>query len=84
MGLKKLAKKLDDYNERLSSGKTKKIKPEHVENLLDKLRTKESKIRAELAEAGDEEERDLLNRKIDVIETHIRRAEWLLAEISKS
>ena len=36
MGLKKLAAKVVNYNERLESGKASKIKPGHVEKVLGK------------------------------------------------
>ena len=38
MGMKKLAAKVDDYNDRLESGKASKIKPGHVRKVLEKHR----------------------------------------------
>jgi hypothetical protein len=80
MGLKKLAAKVAQYNERLESGKASKIKPSHVRRVLEKLRAKESSLEAEIAAAGDEE-RARLERKLEIAREQISRAEWLLAEV---
>ena len=74
MGLKKLAAKMADYNERLKSGKVSEIKPGHVEKVLKKLEE-------EIASARSPEKRALLERKLDVARTQEERAEWLLKEI---
>ena len=49
MGLKKLSEKLANYNDRLKSGKVSKIKPDHVEKVLRKLRKKSAELEAEIA-----------------------------------
>ena len=82
MGLRKLAGKLADYQERLEAGKARTIEPAHVEKVLDKLRRKETDLLSRIAAETDEEERAELDRKLGVAREHIGRAEWLLAELS--
>lgn len=81
MGLKKLAAKVAEYNERLERGKARKIKPDHVRKVLRKLREKEADLVAELAEVDDPNKIKRLNYKISIAREHISRAEWLLSEI---
>ncbi len=81
MGLKKLAAKVAEYNDRLDSGKASKIKPDHVRRVLQKLRKKELSLTEELAGARDEEAKARLERKLEVAREHVARAEWLLGEI---
>ena len=82
MGLKKLAAKVAEYNDRLEGGKASKIKPGHVKKVLEKLRAKETSLEAEIAAAaGDDDKKARLERKLEVAREHIARAEWLLAEI---
>lgn len=81
MGLKKLAAKVADYNERLKTGKASKIKPSHVRKVLEKLRKKTVELEAELAAAHTPEKRDRLARKLDVARAQEERAEWLLKEL---
>ncbi|SHG78141.1 hypothetical protein [Marivita hallyeonensis] len=82
MGLKKLAAKVVDYNERLEGGKASKIKPRHVAKVLEKLRAKEAELEAEIASTTSPEKTARLEGKLGVARTHIERAEWLLNEIS--
>jgi predicted nucleic acid-binding Zn-ribbon protein len=82
MGLRKLAEKLADYQERLEAGKARTIEPAHVEKVLDKLRRKEADLLSRIAAETDEEKRADLDRKLRVAREHIARAEWLLAELS--
>ena len=81
MGLKNLAAKLVDYNERLSSGKASKIKPRHVEKVLQKLRAKSTELEAEIASAKSADKKDRLADKLQIARTHIERAEWLMKEL---
>ena len=81
MGLKKLAEKLSDYNARLERGKAKKIKPDHVQKVLEKLRKKSSELEAEIALEDKEEKKARLRRKLSVAREHMERAEWLLTQI---
>lgn len=82
MGLKKLAAKIVDYNERLESGMADRIEPGHVERVLEKLRKKSAELEEEIALATTAEKKARLERKLEVARTHQERAAWLLNEIS--
>lgn len=82
MGLKKLAEKVDDYNTRLESGKARKIKPDHVEKVLKKLRVKAAELEVEITAASSAEKKARLEGKLAIARTHIARAEWLLDELA--
>jgi hypothetical protein len=82
MGLKKLAAKVEDYNARLESGKASKIKPTHVEQVLQKLRVKAADLEAEIAAARSSDKKTRLEGKLAIARTHIARAEWLLKELA--
>ncbi len=82
MGLRKLAEKVADYQQRLEAGKTRTIEPEHVEKVLGKLRRKEADLLARISTETDRDERADLDRKLRIAREHIARAEWLLAELS--
>lgn len=81
MGLKRLAAKVSDYNERLEQGKASKIEPAHVQEVLEKLRRKAEELDADIADAPDPEKKARLSRKRDIARQHIARAEWLLTQI---
>lgn len=82
MGLKKLAAKLAEYQERVASGDARKIEPEHVQQVLDKLRRKEADILSRLVAETNEAEREDLERRLQVAREHIERAEWLRRELA--
>jgi predicted nucleic acid-binding Zn-ribbon protein len=82
MGLRKLAEKVADYQQRLEAGEARTIEPRHVEKVLDKLRRKEADLLARIAAETDPDERADLDSKLRVAREHITRAEWLLAELS--
>jgi len=82
MGMKKLAAKLDDYQERLESGKASRIKPAHVDKSLRKLRGKSDELARDLAAATEPEKAARLEKKLEVVRAQIARAEWLLREIT--
>jgi predicted nucleic acid-binding Zn-ribbon protein len=82
MGLKKLAAKVVDYNERLENGKASKIKPRHVEKVLQKLRAKSAELEEKIALATSADKKARLEGKLGIVRTHIERAEWLLKELS--
>ena len=82
MGVKKLAAKVADYDDRLQNGKAKKIKPDHVRKVLRKLRDKEAELAVQSAETKDSKKLDRVNRKLDIAREHIVRAEWLLDHVS--
>ena len=81
MGLKKLAAKVVDYNERLEGGKAGKIKPEDVKRILGKLHRKADELEAEVAATKSADKKSQLERKLGIAKTHIERAEWLLKEL---
>jgi hypothetical protein len=81
MGLKKLAAKVADYNERLESGKASKIKPHHVDEVLRKLRAKSTKLEVEISAARSPDKRARLEDKLQIARAHIERGEWLLKEL---
>ena len=81
MGLKKLAAKVVDYNERLECGKASEIKPSHVEKVLAKLKRKIEELEAEIAFAHSAEKKARLETKLAVARTHVERAEWLLTKL---
>jgi len=81
MGLVRLAAKLAEYQDRLERGKASKIKPEHVQKTLEKLRKKKGSLTAEIAAAQNEDSKARLERKLGIAREHIKRAEWLLDEI---
>jgi predicted nucleic acid-binding Zn-ribbon protein len=81
MGLKKLAAKMADYNERLESGKARKIKPHHVEEVLQKLRAKSAKLELEISAAKSADKKARLEHKLQIARAHIKRGEWLLNEL---
>ncbi|SFU04794.1 hypothetical protein [Sedimentitalea nanhaiensis] len=83
MGLNKLAAKVVEYNERLESGKASKIKPNHVEKVLAKLKKKTDELEAEIASAHSADKKARLEKKLGVARTHVERAEWLLNELSR-
>lgn len=81
MKLRKLAEKMADYNRRLETGQASKIKPDHVERVLDKLRRKAADLESEIASTEDPERKARLIGKLGIAGEHIERAEWLLREI---
>ena len=81
MGLKKLAARIADYNERLAAGEASRIAPEHVLKVLAKLRRKEADLIETLGATASAEKRDRLTRKLVIAREHIARAEWLLTQI---
>ncbi|MCC1494705.1 hypothetical protein [Cognatishimia sp. F0-27] len=81
MGLKKLVSKMEEYNERLESGKASKIKPHDVEKVLRKLRAKATDLEAEIASTASADKKARLEGKLQIARTHLERAEWLLKEL---
>ena len=83
MELSKSIKKLDKYYGRLKKGKVQKIKPNHVEKVINKLRVKEQIIKDELAETTKTSKAERLNQKLVTVQDQLKRAAWLLLEIEK-
>lgn len=82
MGLKKLAAKLQDYDDRLAEDKASQIKPAHVERVLEKLRKKEAEISHDLLQKHSAGKRERLERKQSVAREQISRAQWLLEKVT--
>jgi NAD-dependent SIR2 family protein deacetylase len=81
MGLKKLAAKVADYNERLESGLADEIKPDHVHKVLEKLQRKEKELQEEISSTNNADKKERLERKLGVAREQIARARWLLETI---
>jgi hypothetical protein len=81
MGLKKLAAKVAEYNERLEHGKAYEIEPSHVERVLEKLHRKLADLEEELVNTKKADKKVRLTKKLNITREHIKRAEWLLQEI---
>lgn len=84
MGLESVIEKLDKYFKRFDKGKAQKIKPAHVEKVIDKLEAKADLLRAELAETEKESKKSRLERKLDMVREQQKRARWLKKELSNS
>lgn len=82
MGLKKLATKLGEYNERLEHGKAHKIKVVHVERILSKLQRKAAALETEITSTKNADKKARLKHKLKTANEQVRRAEWMLDEIS--
>jgi hypothetical protein len=82
MGLKKLAAKVAEYNERLESGKASRIEPAHVQAVLEKLKKKTASLEAGIATEPSQDKKARLEKKLSVAHAHVERAEWLLKELS--
>lgn len=82
MGLSKLAEKVAKYRERLERGSAKKIKPSHVNAVLAKLNKKAIDLKKEISAAKSADRKDRLGKKLDIAREHIKRAKWLLREIT--
>lgn len=82
MGVKKLAAKVAEYNDRLQKGHANKIKPSHVRKVLDRLRRKEAELKVEMEAAASDDKKARLERKLDIAREHITRAEYLITELA--
>lgn len=82
MPLKKTIEKLKQYYGRLEAGKTKKIKPSHVEKVLKKLSVNESSLLEEIKGATKASKKKRLKQKLETTRKQIERARWLLDKIS--
>ncbi|AXI41038.1 hypothetical protein [Sulfitobacter sp. SK011] len=81
MGLEKIGEKLDRYFNRLEQGKAAKIKPNHVEKVISKLRAKQKLLQEELGSAEKPSKKTRLESKLATVSEQIERAEWLLEKI---
>lgn len=83
MAVSKHVEKLQKYFDRLHAGKVSKIKPSHVQKIIDKLAVKVAQIESEREEAGKPSKRERLGQKLLVIEEQIKRAKWLLQKLEE-
>jgi len=83
MATSKHVEKLEKYFDRLHAGKVSKIKPSHVQKIIDKLAVKAAQIEVEREEALKTSKRERLGQKLLVIEEQISRAKWLLARLER-
>ncbi len=81
MGLESAVEKLDKYFKRLEAGKAQKIKPAHVEKVIQKLEAKAQLLRAELAETDKASKKQRLERKLEMVQEQQDRARWLETKI---
>lgn len=84
MDLESSVEKLDKYYARLDKGKVRKIKPDHVEKVIGKLKTKEAELIAEIEETRKESRVERLQHKLEVLREQQKRAQWLLGQISQT
>lgn len=82
MGIESSIEKLDKYYKRLGKGKAEKIKPSHVEKVIQKLQAKEKLLLEEIEEASKDSKKARLNRKLALVREQQGRARWLLDKIS--
>ncbi|WP_343211935.1 hypothetical protein QEZ52_20810 (plasmid) [Aliisedimentitalea scapharcae] len=83
MGLEDTIQKLDKYLKRLKKGKTKKIKPAHLEKIKRKLTTKQDMLKTELAETTKPSKRERLEGKLQIVQEQLGRAHWLSQQLSE-
>ena len=83
MKLRRSAEKLDDYRKRLEKGKVAKIKPAHVEHIINKLNAKRTKVARALEGADNKKKRERFTRKLAVVDEQLERAQWLENEVSE-
>lgn len=83
MGLEQSTEKLDKYYKRLETGKAEKIKPEHVRKVIGKLKAKEAKLLADMAETTKDDKKARIDRKLATARELVKRAEWLLEKIGQ-
>ncbi len=81
MQLTKSIEKLKKYYGRLEAGKTKKIKPSHVEKVANKLLAKEHSLLDEIATTKKASKKERLEQKLVTTRKQIDRAKWLLEKI---
>ncbi|WP_191285688.1 hypothetical protein [Aliiroseovarius zhejiangensis] len=84
MGLESTTEKLDSYFARLEQGKAQKIKPTHVEKIMQKLESKAAALRSDLEETTKEPKKQRLQQKIDLVNEQLDRARWLREQIAGS
>jgi predicted nucleic acid-binding Zn-ribbon protein len=79
--MNKTLEKLEKYRARLKDGKAHKIKPKHVQKMINKLETKKFDIEEDIKSVSKPEKRERLTKKLATIGEQIKQAEWLLSQI---
>ena len=82
MALTKAIEKLKKYYKRLEAGDAKKIKPSHINKVMNKLSNKEEIILKELSETTKASKKKRLRQKLGATRKQIDRSQWLLKKIS--
>lgn len=82
MALTKAIEKLKKYYKRLEAGDVKKIKPSHINKVMNKLSKKEEILLEELSETTKASKKKRLQQKLDATRKQIDRSQWLLKKIS--
>ncbi len=83
MALAKSIEKLKKYYARLEAGKAKKIKPSHVERVMEKLSVRERNLLEDITAAKKPSKKKRLQQKLEETRKQIDRARWLKDRISQ-
>jgi Zn-dependent oligopeptidase len=81
MAMTKVIEKLKKYYSRLEAGNAKKIKPSHVEKVIDKLLANERILLEEIATTKKKSKKERLKQKLEATRKQIDRGKWLLKKI---
>ena len=81
MAMTKVIEKLKKYYGRLEAGNAKKIKPSHVEKVIDKLLANKRNLLEEIAIPKKTSKKERLIQKLAATRKQIDRAKWLLKKI---
>jgi Zn-dependent oligopeptidase len=81
MAMTKVIEKLKKYYGRLEAGNAKKIKPSHVEKVIDKLLANKRNLLEEIAITKKTSKKERLIQKLAATRKQIDRAKWLLKKI---
>ena len=82
MAQSKTIEKLKKYYRRLEAGKTEKIKPAHVQKVIDKLTAKEVSLFEDIAETKKASKKERLEKKLAATRKQLDRAKWLMQNLS--
>jgi len=82
MPLTKTIEKLKKYYRRLEAGKTEKIKPAHVQKVINKLTAKEASLSDDIAQAKKASKKERLKLKLAATHKQLDRAKWLMQNLN--
>ncbi len=83
MALAKSIEKLKKYYARLEAGKVKKIKPSHVERVMEKLTVRERSLLEEIETVTKPSKKKRLQQKLQDTRNQLDRARWLKDKVSQ-